>query len=60
MAVKTLGNIPILNLETERDRWNTVYKVLSEPKPDIVPTPRKVVWKKINRFYGFIPLLKKV
>jgi class III poly(R)-hydroxyalkanoic acid synthase PhaC subunit len=59
MAVKTLANIPLLNLETERDRWNTVYKVLSEPKPDIVPTPRKMVWKKNKSVLWYHPAPEK-
>lgn len=46
MVVESLVNIPFLNLECEKKRWNTIYKVLSEPKPDIESTPRKAVWKK--------------
>lgn len=52
MEVKSIVNIPVLNLETEKQRWNTIYKVLSEPKPDIKSTPRKAVWKKTNLFCG--------
>jgi hypothetical protein len=46
MAVKSLVNIPVLDLESEKRRWNNIYKVLSEPKPDIESPPRKAVWKK--------------
>jgi hypothetical protein len=46
MAVKSLVKFPVLNLESEKKRFNNIYKVLSEPKPDIESTPRKAVWKK--------------
>ncbi|WP_063251733.1 alpha/beta fold hydrolase [Neobacillus niacini] len=46
MAVKSLVNIPVFDLESEKRRWNNIYKVLSEPKPDIESTPRRAVWKK--------------
>ncbi|MEY2191476.1 hypothetical protein AB7942_01910 [Neobacillus sp. BF23-41] len=31
--------IPLLDVGKESARWNRVYKVLTEPKPDIVSTP---------------------
>jgi class III poly(R)-hydroxyalkanoic acid synthase PhaC subunit len=59
MAVKSLVNIPVLNLETEMRRWNTVYKVMSEPKPDIDSTPRKAVWKKNKSVLWYHPAPEK-
>ncbi|MEH7180340.1 alpha/beta fold hydrolase [Neobacillus vireti] len=55
IAVKSLVNIPILNLETEQQRWNTIYKVFSEPKPEIESTPRKAVWKKNKSVLWYHP-----
>jgi class III poly(R)-hydroxyalkanoic acid synthase PhaC subunit len=59
MAVKSLVNIPVLNLESEKKRWNTIYKVLSEPKPDIESTPRKAVWKKGKSVLWYHPAPEK-
>jgi class III poly(R)-hydroxyalkanoic acid synthase PhaC subunit len=59
MAVKSLVNIPILNLECEKTRWNNIYKVLSEPKPDIESTPRKAVWKKNKSVLWYHPAPEK-
>jgi class III poly(R)-hydroxyalkanoic acid synthase PhaC subunit len=59
MSAKTLLNIPVPNLESEIDRWNTVYKVLRQPKPEIVPTPRKMVWKKNKSILWHHPALEK-
>ncbi|MEH7248604.1 alpha/beta fold hydrolase [Neobacillus niacini] len=59
MAVKSLVNIPVLNLETEMQRWNTIYKVLSEPKPDIESTSRKAVWKKNKSVLWYHPAPEK-
>lgn len=38
--------IPQLDIEKETARWNQLNKVLTEPKPDIIPTPREIIWKK--------------
>jgi class III poly(R)-hydroxyalkanoic acid synthase PhaC subunit len=48
MSANALGTnfIPMLDLEKKTARWNQIYKVLTEPKPDIVSTPREIVWKK--------------
>jgi class III poly(R)-hydroxyalkanoic acid synthase PhaC subunit len=48
MSIKAPGPnfIPQLDIEKETARWNQVYKVLTEPKPDITPTPREIIWKK--------------
>lgn len=59
MAVKSLVNIPFLNLESEQKRWNTIYKVLSEPKPAIETTPRKAVWKKGKSILWYHPAPEK-
>ncbi len=55
MAVNSLLNIPVLNVEKEMGRWSTVCKVLSEPKPDIESTPRKAVWKKNKSVLWYHP-----
>jgi class III poly(R)-hydroxyalkanoic acid synthase PhaC subunit len=59
MAVKSLVNVPVLNLEAEKQRWNKIYKVLSEPKPDIESTPRKAVWKKNKSVLWYHPAQEK-
>lgn len=59
MGVKSFGNIPVLNLESEMRRWNTIYKVLSGPKPDIQSTPRKAVWKKNKSVLWYHPAPEK-
>jgi class III poly(R)-hydroxyalkanoic acid synthase PhaC subunit len=59
MAVKSLVNVPVLDLESEKKRWDTIYKVLSEPKPDINSTPRKAVWKKNKSVLWYHPAQKK-
>jgi class III poly(R)-hydroxyalkanoic acid synthase PhaC subunit len=51
--------IPILDLEKETARWNQIYKVLSEPKPDIVPTPREIIWKKNKSTLYYHPAKEK-
>lgn len=61
MATKTLfkSPIPVLNLETEKERWSQIYKVMSEPKPDIEHTPRKMVWKKNKSVLWYHPAMEK-
>lgn len=51
--------IPHLDLEKETARWNQVYKVLTEPKPDIVPTPREIIWKKNKSTLYYHPAKEK-
>lgn len=59
MAVNSLLKIPVLNLDSEKERWNTIYKVLSEPKPEIESTPRKAVWKKNKSVLWYYPAPEK-
>lgn len=47
------------NLEKETTRWNQVYKVMTEPKPDIIPTPRECVWKKNKAVLWYHPAKEK-
>jgi len=51
--------IPFLDIEKEKARWNQVYKVLTEPKPDIVPTPREIIWKKNKSTLYYHPAKEK-
>ena len=51
--------IPQLDLEKEASRWNQVYKVLTEPKPDIKPTQREIIWKKNKSTLYFHPAKDK-
>jgi class III poly(R)-hydroxyalkanoic acid synthase PhaC subunit len=51
--------IPLLDVEKETTRWNTVYKVLTEPKPNIVSTPREIIWKKNKSTLYFHPAKEK-
>lgn len=51
--------IPFIDVEKESARWDQVYKVLTEPKPDIVPTPREIVWKKNKSTLYFHPAKEK-
>ncbi|MGG3467391.1 alpha/beta fold hydrolase [Neobacillus pocheonensis] len=50
---------PSLNLEKEAKRCKQLYKVMTEPKPDIVPTPRQAVWKKNKATLWFHPAKEK-
>ncbi|MEH7156222.1 alpha/beta fold hydrolase [Neobacillus drentensis] len=61
MSVKASGTnfIPYVNLEKEVKRWEQVYNVLTEPKPDIVPTERKIIWKKNKSTLYFHPAKEK-
>ncbi|MDN3015009.1 alpha/beta fold hydrolase [Paenibacillus sp. BSR1-1] len=51
--------IPLLNLEKETKRWNQLYKIMTGPKPEIIPTPRQCVWKKNKTTLWFHPAKEK-
>jgi class III poly(R)-hydroxyalkanoic acid synthase PhaC subunit len=51
--------IPVINLEKETKRWKQLYKVMTEPKPEIVPTPRECVWKKSKSTLWYHPAKEK-
>lgn len=51
--------IPLLDPAKETARWKQVYKVLTEPKPDIVPTLRQIVWKKNKTTLYYHPAKEK-
>ncbi|MFP5111029.1 alpha/beta fold hydrolase [Bacillaceae bacterium C204] len=51
--------IPYIDVEKESARWEQVYKVLTEPKPDIIPTPREIVWKRNKSTLYFHPAKEK-
>jgi class III poly(R)-hydroxyalkanoic acid synthase PhaC subunit len=51
--------IPLLDLGKETKRWEQVFKILNEPKPDIIPTQREVVWKKNKSTLWFHPAKEK-
>lgn len=57
--VSTKSFLPLLNIEKETKRWNQLYKVMTEPKPDIIPTPRKCVWKKNKTALWYHPAKEK-
>jgi class III poly(R)-hydroxyalkanoic acid synthase PhaC subunit len=59
MAAISKLKLPVTNLETERDRWCNLYKVLNEPKPEIVPSPRQAVWKKNKSVLWYYPAEEK-
>lgn len=61
MSTNALGKnrFPLLNIEKETRRWNQLYKIMTEPKPDIVPTPRQVVWKKNKTTLWYHPAKEK-
>ncbi|MFB5197116.1 alpha/beta fold hydrolase [Neobacillus sp. KR4-4] len=59
MIAKALRNIPLVDLKKESLRWEQVYKVLTEPKPDIVPTKREIVWKKNKSTLYYHPAKEK-
>ncbi|WP_051633676.1 alpha/beta fold hydrolase [Bacillus sp. UNC41MFS5] len=60
MIANALGNISLVDLKKESLRWEQVYKVLTEPKPDIVSTPREIVWKKNKSTLFFHPAKEKI
>lgn len=51
--------VPLFNLEKETKRWEQVYKILNEPKPEIIPTPREIVWNKNKSTLWFHPAKEK-
>lgn len=51
--------IPTFDLGKETKRWGQVYKILNEPKPDIIPTAREAVWKKNKSTLWFYPAKEK-
>jgi len=61
MSAKASGTnfIPLFDIEKETVRWNQIYKVLTEPKPDIVPTPREIIWKKNKSTLYYHPAKEK-
>jgi poly(3-hydroxyalkanoate) synthetase len=61
MSAKAAGTnfIPLLDPSKETARWKQVYKVLTESKPDIVPTPREIVWKKNKTTLYYHPAKEK-
>jgi len=61
MAMKTLLKNPlsVLTVQTEKDRWSQLYKVIKEPKPQIDSTPRKLVWKKNKSSLWYYPAQEK-
>lgn len=61
MSTKLLGTnlFPLLNIEKETKRWNNLYKIMTEPKPDIIPTPRQRVWKKNKTTLWYHPAKEK-
>nr|WP_309865723.1 alpha/beta fold hydrolase [Bacillus sp. SLBN-46] len=61
IILKAVGTnfFPTLNLEKEAKRWNQLYKIMTEPKPDIVPTPRQTVWKKNKATLWYHPAKEK-
>jgi len=61
MSAKALGTslLPYVDLEKESTRWKQVYKVLTEPKPDNVPTRREIVWKKNKSTLFYHPAKEK-
>jgi len=50
---------PYIDVEKESERWEQVFKVLTEPKPDIIPTPREIVWKRNKSTLYFHPAKEK-
>jgi class III poly(R)-hydroxyalkanoic acid synthase PhaC subunit len=51
--------IPQLEMYKHTTRWNQIYKVLNEPKPEIDHTPRELVWKKNKSTLWFHPAKEK-
>lgn len=50
---------PFLDIEKETIRWNQVYKVLIEPKPEIESSPRECIWKKNKANLWYYPAKEK-
>ncbi|EKN68769.1 poly(R)-hydroxyalkanoic acid synthase, class III, PhaC subunit [Neobacillus bataviensis LMG 21833] len=61
MSTKVLGTnfFPLLNIEKETKRWNNLYKIMTEHKPEIVPTPRQRIWKKNKTTLWYHPAKDK-
>ncbi|WP_312472858.1 alpha/beta fold hydrolase [Neobacillus sp.] len=59
MSTKALESNLLLPIKREAKRWNQLYKIMTEPKPDIVPTPRECVWKKNKTTLWFHPAKEK-
>ncbi|WP_251553794.1 alpha/beta fold hydrolase [Neobacillus muris] len=61
MDAKALGArfIPQFDLEKETKRWNQVVRIILEPKPDIIPTPRQSIWKKNKSTLWYHPAKNK-
>ncbi|MFF2446084.1 alpha/beta fold hydrolase [Neobacillus sp. NPDC058068] len=59
MSTNALGTNLISPLKREAKRWNQLYKIMTEPKPDIVPTTRECVWKRNKTTLWFHPAKKK-
>ncbi len=61
MSAKAVGTnfIPHLNIEQETKRFNQLYKVLTEPRPDIEHSPRECVWKKNKSTLWYHPAKEK-
>ncbi|MEH7113871.1 alpha/beta fold hydrolase [Neobacillus niacini] len=51
--------IPLFDFEKETKRWQQVYKIVNEPKPDIIPTRREAVWKKNKSTLWYHPAKEK-
>jgi class III poly(R)-hydroxyalkanoic acid synthase PhaC subunit len=51
--------IPGVDIGREIYRWNQVYKVYTEPKPEIESTPRECVWKKNKTTLWYHPAEEK-
>lgn len=50
---------PLFDLGKEANRWEQVYKIINEPKPEIIPSLRVVVWKKNKSTLWFHPAKEK-
>lgn len=51
--------LPLFDLEKESTRWNQIYKIMTEPKPDIESTPRECVWKRNKTTLWYHPAKEK-
>jgi class III poly(R)-hydroxyalkanoic acid synthase PhaC subunit len=51
--------IPPLDYEKEMQRWKHVFKVLSEPEPEIGHTPKTEVWRKNKSILWHYPAKQK-
>ncbi|PLS02844.1 alpha/beta fold hydrolase [Neobacillus cucumis] len=53
------GFIPTLDYDKEMKRWANMFKVLSEPEPEIGHTPRNEIWRKNKSVLWHYPAKKK-